>query len=230
MIEKQKTLIKSVNWSTLIVLDACRFDVFQKEVRKTGLKKILKKVDSENKHTGDFFKHNWSENYPDIILVGSHPRAWEEETQKYSDNFFKAIPVFKKDDWLNPNLALMKSVQVQLIHPGKKVLIHLVPPHLPYIGKKGKEFLEELGVPQQGSVRVYKKVQEYGRKHGWEKPRECYRESVRVVLDSIENHVSELKDKVVITSDHGELLGEDGIYNHNMDREEIRMVPWCEVF
>ena len=35
--------------------------------------------------------------------------------------------------------------------------------------------------------------------------------------------------KVIITADHGELLGEEGLFSHGIDHPLVRIVPWLRV-
>jgi hypothetical protein len=58
-----------------------------------------------------------------------------------------------------------------------------------------------------------------------------YAENLNCVLTHIVDLIHHLKGKVVITSDHGELLGEYGVYGHtpNSNLKILRQVPWLEV-
>ena len=64
--------------------------------------------------------------------------------------------------------------------------------------------------------------------------RKAYRENLRIVLE----HVAELCDellrhkpsaRIVIASDHGELLGENGKYSHGIRTLYTSEVPWPRV-
>ena len=72
---------------------------------------------------------------------------------------------------------------------------------------------------------------------------EAYRENLRIVLRYVTKLCSkflELKpsDKIIVTSDHGELLGEEGVYGHGEGlltrffpriRRILSEVPWLVV-
>jgi len=64
--------------------------------------------------------------------------------------------------------------------------------------------------------------------------RKAYLENLKLVLE----HVAVLVDrvlkmnpgaKIIITANHGELLGEDGLFSHGIDHPLIRIVPWFRV-
>ena len=60
--------------------------------------------------------------------------------------------------------------------------------------------------------------------------REAYLENLRWVLRHVAELVTRLKGRVVITADHGELLGEYGLYFHpDLPLPTLRIVPWFTV-
>jgi len=61
--------------------------------------------------------------------------------------------------------------------------------------------------------------------------REAYLENLRLVLECVNGLVENLSGKIVITSDHGELLGERGRYSHFAESSDPLLVevPWLRV-
>lgn len=68
------------------------------------------------------------------------------------------------------------------------------------------------------------------REHGAEQVKEYYRKDLRLALKEVEKLVEGLDGKIVVTSDHGELLGEKGEWGHSIGskRPELLEVPWLE--
>lgn len=64
-----------------------------------------------------------------------------------------------------------------------------------------------------------------------EKLMEYYEENMRMVMDSASKLVKELDGKVIITSDHGEAFGEQGVWEHHVETHipVLVEVPWLEV-
>ena len=59
-----------------------------------------------------------------------------------------------------------------------------------------------------------------------------YTEDVKIALNHAKKIVDKFPDKnIIVTADHGELLGEHGRYSHVLDRyyKEIVEVPWLEI-
>ena len=64
-----------------------------------------------------------------------------------------------------------------------------------------------------------------------EKMKEYHEENLRKVLEEAAKLVDDLDGKVVITSDHGEAFGEEGVWEHHVEKEvpELLEVPWLIV-
>lgn len=64
-----------------------------------------------------------------------------------------------------------------------------------------------------------------------EKLMEYYRENMRLALENANELAEELDGKVIITSDHGEAFGEQGVWEHHVETHipPLVEVPWLEV-
>lgn len=60
---------------------------------------------------------------------------------------------------------------------------------------------------------------------------ELYEENLRIALESVADLVSELDGRVVVTADHGEAFGEQGVWEHHIETyiPPLMEVPWLEV-
>ncbi len=59
--------------------------------------------------------------------------------------------------------------------------------------------------------------------------RQAYEGNLRIVLKYVSKLIEEMDGKIVITADHGEMLGENGQYAHGVDNDLVRYVPWLEI-
>jgi hypothetical protein len=68
-------------------------------------------------------------------------------------------------------------------------------------------------------------------KEGWDGLRKAYEENLELVLKEVKEIVDKVEGKVLITADHGELLGEYRLYAHpNKPRKtKVTEVPWLEI-
>jgi hypothetical protein len=69
------------------------------------------------------------------------------------------------------------------------------------------------------------------RKYGDELLRKAYKENLEIVLKSVAELVDTLSGKVIITADHGEMLGENNCYCHwsRSNNEFLREIPWLMI-
>jgi len=119
----------------------------------------------------------------------------------------------------------------------KRKILWFLQPHHPYIGETRldvriyeRDNPREMA-PEQRTVRA---LIEAKRRGILEK---AYEDNLKLVLMHVEDLLSHLRGRVVITSDHGEGLGKplrDGdkpAYGHLCGRNEleVRLIPWCVV-
>jgi hypothetical protein len=60
---------------------------------------------------------------------------------------------------------------------------------------------------------------------------EYHEENLRIALEEIEDLVDNLDGDVVVTADHGEAFGEEGVWEHHIETyiDPLMEVPWLEV-
>lgn len=77
-----------------------------------------------------------------------------------------------------------------------------------------------------------KYVAKVAAKYGKGRLKKAYKNNLKKALIEIRKIINRLPHhKIVITSDHGELLGEKGIYGHprKLDHDILREVPWLKI-
>ena len=142
----------------------------------------------------------------------------------------------------------------------KRFIIHYMQPHTPYISlgppatKKGRTPQTRISISRKlrnflvakarlliGDMEAVKLMEllrlpplspmdDALRKVGKEGVKEAYKKNLEIVIESVEKLVKDLEGKTIITSDHGELLGENGRFGHDFAaRKELVEVPWFEV-
>jgi hypothetical protein len=71
------------------------------------------------------------------------------------------------------------------------------------------------------------------RVHGDNGLKKLYKENLEIVLSYVSELIQSLDGIIIVTSDHGELLGEDGYYGHGPsiphDNPYLRNVPWLKI-
>ena len=231
----QKKLLET-DWQTLIVLDACRYDVFSLAIKSHAIDGDLIEANTDSCKTSEWYRCNWNKYNDNIVLITGHPQVRRGEFHK---NFHATINVEgATPEWILPDRTFDLTIKAQSDYPDKKTMTHLIPPHLPFMGEKGKAFMVEVMGREKWSDQIGRRINgttlyslatEYGKKNGWDKLKEYYRENLDYVLNELLSYLNRLKYPVVITSDHGELLGEHEVYGHRGGRDILRRVPWFKV-
>ncbi len=227
----QRELMADTDWRTMIVMDACRYDTLADIA--PGFMEPPECVDSQAHCTIRWYRRHWDSDYKDTVLITAHPIigcTFVKTTCHFAAKIWieKETPA-ESIDWILPENTLKCMPDIIKQYPDKKYLIHLVPPHLPFIGKSGIVFQkQELGWGITGAA-MYKAAMAYAKRNGWNKLREYYRENIQVSLAAIQKYLGVLKGPIIITADHGELLGEDNRYGHQGKHPQLQEVPWAQV-
>ena len=94
--ESQYKLIHETEWDTMVVLDACRFDLFKKYNRFKG--KLIK-AQSKASHTYPWLIETFPDKYP-WIYFSAHMYIGDKKHSKREwnglDHFKKVIPIWEE--------------------------------------------------------------------------------------------------------------------------------------
>jgi hypothetical protein len=239
----QEELINKNDWDVLIILDACRYDYFEREYKKFFPQAELKKVYSPASGTSPWLNQVFPEKYNELQIISSSPRINTRDIDILGYNSSKHFNPQKvielwDSEW-DKSLETVKPqtvVKHALKHKDypQKQMIWFMQPHGPWIGQKKilpvnfkirRAELEGNEEPVVAKIRTGEiSQQEF---------RNAYQANLELVLNQIKKMLDQWpkNKKIVITSDHGELLGEFNSYLHytGLSCKKLREVPWLEV-
>lgn len=232
-IDEEPIPLKELDYDNIIILDACRFDLY-KEV--TGCENYRISTGSSSK---DSIKSNFSENdWRDTVLITANPHfhesQFEEVTGRELEDVFHTVFKTFETGWdkdkgtVPPEKVSKDAITAQKLFPDKKKIIWYMQPHRPFIGSKIQDYRAKLGENAQIQYRtedIFKLAErgEYDQEEMWS----AYKQTLELVLKDIEDLNDKLTGETLVTSDHGNVMGESGLYGHppNLDTESIRKVP-----
>lgn len=225
------TPIYERDWDVLIVLDACRYDLMSQVYKEYNYLQSLEKFHSVGSTSSEWMERSFSEKYKEdireTIYITGNPNTQNHLPIR---DFYKLDEVWKynwDDDLgtIHPDVLNDRSISLHRKFDPERMIIHYMQPHYPFIqGKMGD------GIGWEGGKEVWTLLQE-GQVELEEVWRN-YRDNLRYVLDNLPILLNNIDaEKVIITTDHGNLVGEYGIYGHpaKIALPELRQVPWCEV-
>lgn len=227
------------SWDNLIVLDACRWDLFEKVVDTTKFDQYWT-VDSLGSGTGEWTQQNFAGgSFGDTVYVTSNPHT----SQIAGDSFHRLYECWRDnfdDDsgTVHPEPVVEAARTAIESHPNKRLVVHFMQPHHPFVRREETQY--------GGWQRDYE-----GSEGDWKRPIhvwdalemglidretvwEAYADNLEYVMPHVERLVDELPGRSVITSDHGNFLGERvwpvpiRLYGHTtgVRHPAVNRVPW----
>ena len=225
-----------LEWDNLIILDACRYDLLRE---RNPFDAEVQKVTSNASHTTDFLQRNLCGDQYDTVYITASPQVSGHESR-----FYKVYHVWetKWDDKLRtvrPEDVTEAALKASDNHPNRRLIVHYMQPHYPFIGPTGQKLATHATFTGGLKEREYLSVWELlsSGKISVEKVRLAYEENLDIVTDEVKQLVQRLDGKTVITSDHGNLLGERvspiplKLYGHppNLPAKGLIEVPLIEL-
>jgi hypothetical protein len=237
---EQYDLIHNTEWSTLVLLDACRFDYFKRQNRIPG---ELREIKSRAYHTWNWLQDNFPDKY-DWTYFSGHPYVdGATRSQKWNGNLhFKTVIPIWRFAW-NDRLGTVHPESVAAVVKNikyDKAIVHFIQPHGPWIGKT--KWLNPWTLSEYTQHQIMGDWKAIFAKPDPVFFRRCYKDNLELVLNTVEKLLLSLKPPVIVTADHGEMLGEKGLYLHGAvekskahipypawAQEFLKRVPWLEV-
>lgn len=230
------------DWDYLIVLDCCRYDYFKKYNDIDGK---LNKIKSKGSTTKEWRDKNFTRKYDDVLYISANPFISDLEVFGFDgdEHFFHVENAwdYAWDDKLGtvpPERVVDIFSQMKEKHPDKKMIIHFLQPHLPYIGDKKLNINDfDTGLDEEELVWFNNIFRSFlwnislGKitTRDW---KVAYSDNLKYVLKHVEDLINHTEGKIFITSDHGISFGEKFIHGHHtgVRTSEIVEVPWFKVF
>lgn len=236
-------------WDTLCVLDACRLDLFEQHWDSADEThddvtafENYRRVTSKGSWTVEWAKRNFTETYGDTVyvtanpLISEHvPDRWHRLVDVWRDGFEEEIQS------VPPEAVTEEAVRIHERYSEKRVIVHYVQPHAPFIYDEELQF----GVP--GGFKGWEDGGEADVKNVWEALRkglvarddveQGYVGNLQSLLEPVGELVDAIDGKIVLTSDHGNEYGRLSwplpirTYGHPPGQRLAGLVrvPWAEL-
>ncbi|MDR9445458.1 MAG: hypothetical protein RI544_04785 [Haloquadratum sp.] len=220
--------VMNKDWDNLIILDACRYDVFQEysDFNQHELQKVV----SKGSWSLEFINSNFAKStFHDTVYVTANGFCEEIE----DGTFFKLVKLYAENKGRRPEVVTESAIENVRKHPDKRLIVHYMQPHVPHLGSIAANIDERI-FRAAASGQISDQLLT-----------ESYIENFLIVQEHVNKLLRNLEGKTIITSDHGENLGEFGrslrwyyssfgpqkkkLYGHGHQTPECRFVPWCEI-
>ncbi|WP_276280667.1 hypothetical protein [Halorussus caseinilyticus] len=223
------------DWDVLVVLDACRTDLMREVADDYPFLGEVGTFDSPGSHSQEWMAANFGddrrEEIRDTAYVTANPFS---EKMLDADSFAVLDEVWRYawDDELGtvpPRPVTDRAISVARERSPDRLVVHYMQPHVPFVaeGQSGDLTPSTFGGGERfDSTWTDLQTGELDRGEVWE----SYRANLELALDDVALLAENVDaDRLVVTADHGNALGEWGVYEHpqGVPLSCLRRVPWC---
>ena len=240
-------------WDNLIILDGCRYDFFKNLYLKRKVKGTLHKMLSIGTHTIEFLLKSFrKKKYDDIVYLTSTPYV----DMYCKTKVHKIISVWK-NGWdpqyftVLPETMYYYAIESLINYPNKRLIIHFMQPHFPYIGYSRDDLKENFKENIKKKIQINNQIDFYNTnfkkslfsiyairlfrllKNDFQI--KGYIKNLKLVLPFVEKLIEILPGTTVVTADHGEAFGDKihtllpiKFYGHdfNIRIPSLVNIPW----
>jgi len=204
-------------WDVLLLLDATRYDIYCDVVSEEA--QLCRSVASMS---NEFIRNTFQgRKLHDTVYLTDNPYA-----ALINDEVFyhlRMVEMATNNQTIPPREMGKRAKDIASEFPDKRLIVHFMQPHDPYFGPSG------CNLPTQ---RFWQKAR--AGKVPVSQLNAAYRENLKLVADIAFDVAESVTGKTIISSDHGELLGDRGYpipireFGHpeGYYRPELVHVPW----
>lgn len=227
-------------WDNLLILDACRFDLFEGQSRIEG---TLEKKVSRGSSTTEFLAGNFAgRQLHDVVYVTANPQFYRH-CDTIDCELHDIINVWMMDGWddehgtVLPETVTKYALDAASKYDDKRLVIHYLQPHYPFLDSETEFDKGQLEDPDDDAAfwrRIMTGKLSIDTDHLWN----LYERNLDRVLDSASDLIEALNGRTVVTSDHGNMLGERAFpipirewgHPRGIHTPELVEVPWLDCY
>jgi hypothetical protein len=230
----QTTSIWDRDWDLLVVLDACRpewmVDVEEDYVFIDDIDTIHSVGSHSKEWMSKTFDEKYSEEMKDTIYIsGNHYADGLESSELAAFESAHDYGDWAYDSASPPaNVVTDLAVRTARNNDWSRCIVHYMQPHKPFITRTGDR--DDISVKEWSLA--YQPYREFFQGNITKnKISGGFISNLRYVLDEVQILLENINaSTAVLTSDHGQALGENGLWDHSIGvkHPSMRQVPWIE--
>lgn len=219
-------------WDALIVLDACRVDLLRSVTDEYDFLGDVDRTWSVGSMSKEWMAKTFTDEYRTDVRQTAYVTANVfSERMLSADRFHELDEVWKygwdeTSDTVPPRAVTDSAIRTARANAPERLIVHYVQPHHPFLCLDGAFDAAPFGPDERDTVVDALRKGTIERERFWT----AYRDNLRRVLDDVELLLENLDaETVAITADHGDAVGEWGIYDHPVGflHPAVRTVPWA---
>jgi len=219
------------DWDNLLLLDACRYDMFEQRADLPG---TLEHRITKSSSTAEFL-HTYFDgaDLTDTVYVTANPRI-QRELPHIEVDLHDVVHVWREDGWdeefrtVQPETVAAAAERAAEEYPNKRLLVHFLQPHYPFIGPTGRANFDVDTLALWDAF--HKGEVDATDRQLWQ----ASEENLDIAQPAVERLLSTLPGRTVVSADHGQMLGDRAFplpmkeYGHptEVHTTELTKVPW----
>jgi hypothetical protein len=200
--------VMAADWDVLVILDACRYDVF---AARHDLPGKLERRQSRGSHTSEFLEANFSDGeYTDTVYLSASPQLYRKR-DRLDASFHAVSHVWRESGWddeygtVLPETMTDRAVEAAERYPNKRLIVHYLQPHYPFIGASDINTRSFGGNDEE--LDIWNKLMRGELGVSADRVWKAYEQNLDRALDALEPLLAGVEGRFVVTSDHGNLFG-----------------------
>jgi len=233
--------VYSKHWDVLVVIDACRYDLALELSEKNSFNwwNNIESTWSLGSSSEEWMEKNFTPDYAEEMSNTAHITANVYSNFELNNSDWRILLESWKDHWDDTigttpaDMVIKQSIQVWEDKNPDKMIVHLMQPHAPFISHGWSH------TPISNSDITSTWGQYDTEKTVWNQYRDgeishdqlwtAYKDNLEYALTHIDTLLNSIDaETVAITADHGNALGEYGVYGHptGIGHPNLRKVPY----
>ncbi|MFC6907152.1 hypothetical protein [Halalkalicoccus tibetensis] len=220
-------------WDVLVILDACRVDLLRSVSNEYEFLDTVDRMESVGSMSKEWMAKTFTDEYAPEVANTAYITSNVFSERLLSSDQFQQLDEVWRYGWdethgtVLPRPVTDRAIQTARETDPDRMIIHYVQPHHPFIGLDRSFDAEPFGPALSDTVVDALRKNKIDFETFWA----AYQDNLRCVLDDVDLLLSNIDaERVAITADHGDGLGEWGIYDHPVGclHPAIRTVPWTQ--
>ncbi len=224
------------DWDVMIILDACRTDLFEEFAPQHPVSERFKEVSAKYSCAStsrEWFEKGFgsapSSKVSGVHYVSENPHLSRLDLERFHDvDRLWELRADTDSGTLDPSVVTEQALRSYHETNADRFVVHYIPPHAPFLHCIEKYKMEDKSWGG-GSHDVWFGLQlgEFDHEEVWQD----YGKNLLRVLDEVERLVKHVSGSVVITADHANAVGEFGQYGHPgyVPVPALKRVPWVRL-
>lgn len=219
-------------WEVLLVLDACRYDLMKEIESEYGFITTVERTNSAASTSSEWMKKNFHDTYRENTQSTGYVTGNPFSEEEIDSGDFHTLDEVWKYGWddnagtIQPDTLTDRAIYNWQEERPERMIVHYMQPHFPFVQDPLSNGIVEFGKTEKDAWTLVRQENiDYNDVWG------RYCDNLRYVLDSVEVLLKSIDaDEVVITSDHGNFIGEYGLYGHPqyIPLPPVKAIPWVQ--